>query len=681
MLSFLKKAIRRDSESLEPVVMPAPSVSVQDESDEEIPRYPPFMKGLPATDPAKLIETQRELVDQIREAAFATPEFFEQFYLESLRRFASYAHLLPASQTHHHRGAGGLLRHAAEVALWSLQSGDRVLLPGEQAPRRRRELEPRWHLAVFLAALCHDVGKPVTDLVVSSRDGSKVWNPFVEDLYSWANRHGVDRYFLHWRENRGKKHTTVSSLFAERIISQAGLGWIAEGDAEFVPWMMETINGHPSAENPIHDLVIRSDQASVERDLRNLGVAFTGYEIGLPVERFLLDIMRRLVRDGSWRINEPGSRLWHMDGHLYLIWPIAGEEIAAVINQEKIPGLPRTPNSILDMLIDRKLANIREDQVEGNRYWVIAPAVLAEKIPNIRLTAVRLRDTTMVIDPAPPSVPGKVFGQEKQLKEQPDIPKPQLPAVTEPPTSPASSQFPDKPEKAEATRLIQIDQLDGPVGEALKALADDIQSGKKSSGSLIHVDFSGALCLKWPDALNGYGLESKAILDELSRRNWLVLDPLSPFRKVVEMEIESGEKWKVVRLQPVVRQLMEIGGAQSEPTDSPTQSSVSSQQQPTKQGEIEMTGEDTRLEAIQSIIATLRDGVREGILTAEQDGDFIWIPSRKAEPLLIERLKLKRVKIMQLGGVVPDAFISQTRKRSHYYRIPAMPATDSAPER
>ncbi|MBL8423565.1 MAG: TraI domain-containing protein, partial [Candidatus Accumulibacter phosphatis] len=124
--------------------------------DEEIPRYPPFMTGLPATHPDKLIETQQELIGQIREAGLASSEIFEQFYRQSLRRFASYAHLLPASQTHHHRGAGGLLRHAAEVALWSLQSGDRVLLPGEQAPRRRRELQPRWHLAVFLAALCHD---------------------------------------------------------------------------------------------------------------------------------------------------------------------------------------------------------------------------------------------------------------------------------------------------------------------------------------------------------------------------------------------------------------------------------------------------------------------------------------------------------------------------------------------
>jgi conjugal transfer pilus assembly protein TraI len=212
LFGFIRNAIRFDGATQEePTAIPPIAPLVLHKDDEEIPRYPPFMRGLPATPPDTLIETQRDLIGQIREAGLASPDIFEQFYLASLRRFASYAHLLPASQTHHHRGAGGLLRHAAEVALWSLQSGDRVLLPGEQAPRRRRELEPRWHFAVFLAALCHDAGKPVTDLAVTSRDGEKVWNPFVEDLYSWANRHGVDRYFLHWRENRAKKHTAISS--------------------------------------------------------------------------------------------------------------------------------------------------------------------------------------------------------------------------------------------------------------------------------------------------------------------------------------------------------------------------------------------------------------------------------------------------------------------------------------
>jgi hypothetical protein len=131
---------------------------------------------------------------------------------------------------------------------------------------------------------------------------------------------------------------------AERIIGPQGLAWIAAGETDLVLWMMETINGSPSAENPIHDLVIRSDQVSVERDLRSLGVAFTGYEIGLPVERFLVDLMRRLVREGTWSVNRPGARLWCIDGQLYLVWPAAGEESPPSFIRTRSPACrePRT---------------------------------------------------------------------------------------------------------------------------------------------------------------------------------------------------------------------------------------------------------------------------------------------------------------------------------------------------
>jgi hypothetical protein len=219
-----------------------------------------------------------------------------------------------------------------------------------------------------------------------------------------------------------------------------------------------------------------------------------------------------------------------------------------------------------------------------------------------------------------------------------------------------------------------VDRLDGPVGEALKALAEDIQTGEKSSETLTHIDSSGVLCLKWPDALNGYGLENKSILDELSRRNWLVLDPLSPFRKVVEIEIDGGKTWKVVRLQPVVKQLMAIGKTPPEPSTVSTPSADPVQLPKPVQGEIEGIGEDTRLALIQSIVTTLREGVREGILTADADGAFVWIQSRKAEPFLVERLQVNRMSIMRLGSVVPDVFMCQTRKKAHSYRIPAMPS-------
>ncbi|TQF08288.1 hypothetical protein FJV41_50740, partial [Myxococcus llanfairpwllgwyngyllgogerychwyrndrobwllllantysiliogogogochensis] len=142
-----------------------------------------------------------------------------------LRRFVSYCHLLPASQAHHHRGAGGLLRHSIEVGLWAAQASDKLLLDLGSTPAQRRQIEPRWQLTAFVAGLCHDVGKPATDLVVTSHDRTKVWKPLTENLSDWATANDISAYFLDWRPGRAKQHVALSNLLADRIIGAETLGW------------------------------------------------------------------------------------------------------------------------------------------------------------------------------------------------------------------------------------------------------------------------------------------------------------------------------------------------------------------------------------------------------------------------------------------------------------------------
>ncbi len=697
MLHLLKKVMGKGEISLPQQAIEIPPIA-QSLPDDEIPRYPPFVKGLPASHPDRLIETQHELIGQIRESGLASKDVYEEFYLGPLRRFASYAHLLPASETHHHRGAGGLFRHAIEVALWSLQSGDRVLLPGDQTPRRRRELEPRWHSAVFLAALCHDLGKPITDLIVTNQDGAKVWDPFCEDLYTWAIGNQVERYFLRWRKNRGTSHTSVSLLLVERIVGRSGLGWISQGDPNLVTWMMEAISGHPSQENMIHNLIVRSDQVSVTRDIEGMGATFAGYEIGIPVERILLDIMRRLVRDGVWIVNEPGSRLWHMDGHLYLVWPAGGEEIAAIINQEKMPGLPRTPNSILDMLVERKLAEFKVGQPDGNRYWLIAPAILAEKIPNIQLKAIRLNNSGALLDSLPASVAGRLVGNDdpptKSLSNASVVAptKPAEPTVEVVPAAIVTSSTPVAPPSDQPP-----DRLDGPVGEALKALVEDIEHGRRDGTKFTHVDSEGILCLKWPDAFKGYGLENKTILDELGRRNWLVVDPMAPFRKVAELQVGIGAPWKILRLQPVVAAMMDINRAKStsqkaskpvpkseskhvvkvettekeateplQPVTHPVLPMVSSKEE----GAVEkMVARQRAL--LEDVVGVLRQAVTDGTLAADYENGYLLINVRNAEAVLKAGIKASRSQIFGLKGIDPDRFTTEDRKPKVYFRIRA----------
>ncbi|MDA1379305.1 TraI domain-containing protein [Plesiomonas shigelloides subsp. oncorhynchi] len=50
------------------------------------------------------------------------------------------------------------------------------------------------------------MGKPLSDVSITDKDGSITWNPYSESLHDWAHRHKIDRYFIRWRDKRHKRH-------------------------------------------------------------------------------------------------------------------------------------------------------------------------------------------------------------------------------------------------------------------------------------------------------------------------------------------------------------------------------------------------------------------------------------------------------------------------------------------
>ena len=606
----------------------------------DIPRYPPFMKGLPLETPEDIISVQEELMVQLAQSAKVTKAAFDEHYKSAVYRFASFVHLLPASQAHHHRGAGGLLRHSLEVGLWALREADKMLLLELcKTPGHRREIEPRWLLTAFLAGLCHDIGKPATDVMVRNHASTKQWNPIERSLWEWADREGIDAYFLEWQSGRAKHHVAITGALAKNIITEKTLAWISSESPQLFVWLMETLNGTPGNTNPLYDIVIKADQKSVERDLKSMGAVMAGYDLGVPVERTITDIMRRLIRQGIWSVNEPGAKVWNIDGNIYLVWPTSGQDIATQVHQDGIPGVPRNADSILDMLIERDLAFM-----DTNGLYRIAPAVLAAKIPDIKLTCIRLRDDTLVSADPIAAVEGKVFTAPQEgaaIPTQPGSPEqkqgqavvPQLlpassesstltpaPVPTLPVDKPAATKSTTKPgqstalnsqaaaprsapgmqsapvsgapqeiidlETGEITSVEPMDGahpentaptksppegalqsakatpvpaksrapktaptmvLDGAVGEALKALAEDLKAGRKAWGEHVVVEDDERVLLMWPDAFSGYGLTPSVIINDLSTKNWCWADQLIPTRKVIEVE-RDGTVFRAIRL-------------------------------------------------------------------------------------------------------------------------------------
>jgi conjugal transfer pilus assembly protein TraI len=390
--------------------------------EEEIPRYPPFAKGLPVAPIDRVIDSQKELIGRIRASLGLNKEQYNTLILPVIARYAAFVHLLPASESHHHRGAGGLFRHGLEVAFWAAQASEAIIFSMEGSPLERRNNEPRWRIASCFAGLLHDVGKPLSDVSVTDKDGKLTWNPYANSLHAWAEKNNIDRYFLRWRDNRHKRHEQFSLLTIERILPPEVLQYLSEPGPEILESMLEAIAG-TSSNQPVTKLMLRADQESVARDLKQSRLDVDEFSYGVPVERYVFDAIRRLIKTGKWKTNEPGARVWHLHQGAFITWRQLGD-LYTLIEKDQVPGIPRDPDTLADILIERGFA-IPFQPIDENgemsryRYWEVCPDMLQpEGAPlSVKLLVLRLESHELIYTTEPPSpVSATLIGEREEPK-------------------------------------------------------------------------------------------------------------------------------------------------------------------------------------------------------------------------------------------------------------------------
>ncbi|MEA1052988.1 MobH family relaxase [Lamprobacter modestohalophilus] len=389
--------------------------------DEEIPRYPPFLKGLPLPPLERLIATQSDLIARLRrELALGDDEDdgserWATYIAPVIRRYAAFVHLIPASEVHHHRGAGGLYRHGLEVAFYAARASRGVMVGLDRPRVEQRRLEPRLRAAAALGGLLHDSGKALVDVAATDRDGRTTWSPIDEDLADWAARQGLERYFLHWREQRDHNGHEVFNLIAlKRLLPSRVERWLSQPDPGLYSGLVAAVTGVPHS-SVLVELVRQADRHSVERDLREQRIAPIDTAVGVPVDRYLLDAMRRLLHDGRWQVNVPGARVWLLRGAgLHLVWPAAARDITELLAAERIPGIPRDPQSIAELLFERGLAVARVDAVGRQATWRLAPALLSSAgAKPILLNLLRLQSPELLFPHGAPAAVDLVARDEQ----------------------------------------------------------------------------------------------------------------------------------------------------------------------------------------------------------------------------------------------------------------------------
>jgi conjugal transfer pilus assembly protein TraI len=589
MFDFLRRLRTRTAPA--PAAQPAPAVpAAPAPARPEIPRYPPFLQGLPVVPSADLLATQDELIGRLRHGIGCTPELFAATVRPVVDRYAAFVHLLPASEAHHHRGAGGLLHHGLEVAFLAGQASHGKVFAYDREPKVRRVHEPLWRLAAALAGLCHDLGKPVSDLSVTDRDGTLTWSPLQETIAAWAATHGIDSYFLHWRDRRHNRHEAAGMLALERVLGPATIALLYQADPEIMNALIDAVAGQNTSAT-LSQLVLDADRASVERDLKTNRIDPQATALGVPIERYLLDAMARLVRTGVWRINRPGARLWMLPDGLHVVWPQGGDEIVGLLAADRVPGIPRHPDTLADLLLERGYATAPDDGDGVRRYWRLAPAPLARAGTPVTLTLLRLASPSLVLSgPVPAAVdlhaegpvrvavpnvarvePQEHPGATARARSQPvlldaTVPDDSDAAGLDPPRSadggalaPAmavirmpSNPDTDTPAARSGQRRNQAPAAEpdsprtaalawfqsrhpGAGARLLLALAEALRTGEREPETVLYV-VGTQVWVRVPAGLDGFGAPIETQIDALWDDDLLAVDILKPYLRVREID-------------------------------------------------------------------------------------------------------------------------------------------------
>jgi conjugal transfer pilus assembly protein TraI len=356
-----------------------PTVDVADRG------YPSVDPGVPVRSVEDIIAGHRELISRIKLCYGADRDAFEADLLGPIRNYAAFVNLLPATSDNFFSEVGGLFRLGLEVAFYSLQGTDGHIVSGRSTISTRRQLEPRWRHATFIAGLCCELHRTLSQIVVTDERGEE-WPAYLGPLSGWLGRRRASRFFVRWLANA--QESRALALFAlPHIVSPATMQHLATANTVAVPQMLSCLAGTAlyREQNILVDLVKRAAALVIDRDLIASANRYGRPILGAHLERYLIDAMRRLVvSHPAWAPNHERSRVWHGREGLFIVWPNAVNEIRKLLEDDELPGIPKAPDTILEILLG---AGVFERRGTGQALWTIEPPPGKSVIEAVKLAA------------------------------------------------------------------------------------------------------------------------------------------------------------------------------------------------------------------------------------------------------------------------------------------------------
>lgn len=559
---------------------PPPRPTVRAETAPPAPdfvRYPPFDQGLPVVSNVDMLASQSELIHKLEISIGLSGGEFDRLVLTPIRRLADYVQLLPLTRDQHHPGAGGAFRFALEVAFYALQASEGAIFTGLESTEKRRQLEPRWRYATFLAGLCSELYVPLNDMLVVDMSGAHQWAPYEKSLYAWCQENQLDRYFIRWlpaarstsdAEMRAKM--ALSAFVMNHVVPNDCVQYISSGSSRILASMMASVTGaaRSADQNTLHQLVQQARTEMINRDLKARPDLYGRPQLGTQVEPHLISAMRQLVKSGAWQVNSiKNCRVWYGESGVFILWPLGGREIVRTLNNDHVTAVPQDEDMLASLLVDANIA-VAPPSAQGPRqlYWRIEfqektltvlklaqPDILfPDELPQVStaFTLLAAASASPVASPAPPA-PGAMpqtaapATVADTAQADPMVP---VPAAGSAPDTSAQGAVIEalmeasSPATTPSLGALETVNLERPVKMVLQAVAEQARDGTGDK-EMVWVEHGLAIPT---DLLRTHGFELDYLVSVLSQADWLYVDPERPGRLKHRLDLGTGPTWCIL---------------------------------------------------------------------------------------------------------------------------------------
>ena len=315
---------------------------------------------------AAIVELLNPKLQELQHELGFDDQRFSRVVMPMIHRYVGWTHLLPASANHHHSRLGGLASHGIEVATLAARATHNAVMDFDTKFMRDLELRSKrrslWPLAAATAAMHHDIGKPLIDLLVTSAETGSLWNPFVEPIDTWVARERVAYYAIRWRPGpRLNRHEAFGVLLMGQIAGHEVFGELSGFGRDVMEAVVIAVIGNENDAYGLAQMVAAADAESSKTDRSRLSEFWSeGSMMSDPIVNRLLESANALLKRRSWAVNGPGHPILLSEQGAYLIWPKAFNSMMKELQQQqRAVGIPNDPVEVAQMFVRAGVAKPR----------------------------------------------------------------------------------------------------------------------------------------------------------------------------------------------------------------------------------------------------------------------------------------------------------------------------------